>query len=168
MPGRVITRQGTWKLCCAALWQPARQSTASSRCSSPSRLRSGSKTCIRCKAAYSDSSILRSAAPACRTKALSSFGRDLFWETLVKHAVIIGTVARLILLKIAITRDFTARTYTDTALTPVSDDGDMTLDLLTNTTGAQAAVAHLKKVAELTRTAALLHSPDCNRIIQTA
>ena len=81
------------------------------------------------------------------------FWPRLFWETLAKHAVIIGTVARLILLKIAITRDPTARTYTDTALTPVSDDGDMTLDLLTNTTGAQAAVAHLKKVAELTRTA---------------
>jgi hypothetical protein len=81
------------------------------------------------------------------------FWPRLLWETLAKHAVIIGTIARLILLKLAITRDPAARTYTDTALTPVSDDGDMTLDLLTNTTGAQAAVAHLKKVAELTRTA---------------
>jgi hypothetical protein len=54
---------------------------------------------------------------------------------------------------IAVTRDPTAPTNTDTALTPVSDDGDMTLDLLTNATDAQAAVAHLKKVAELTRAA---------------
>jgi len=80
------------------------------------------------------------------------FWPRLLWETLAKHAVIIGTIARLLLLKLAITRDPAARTYTDTALTPVSD-GDMTLDLLTNTTGAQAAVAHLKKIAESTRTA---------------
>jgi hypothetical protein len=38
----------------------------------------------------------------------------------------------------------------DQALTPVSDDGDETLDLLTKTTGARAAVAHVKKIAELT------------------
>ena len=41
----------------------------------------------------------------------------------------------------------------DVALAPVSGDEDMTLDLLTNTTGARAAVAHLKKVAGLTGTA---------------
>jgi hypothetical protein len=46
-----------------------------------------------------------------------------------------------------------ARTYTDIALTPVGDDEDMTLDLLNNTTGANAAVAHLRKVAALTGTA---------------
>ena len=72
------------------------------------------------------------------------------WETLSKHAVITGTIARLLVLKIAITRDPAARTYTDIALTQVSDDEDMTLDLLTKTTGAHAAVVHLKKVAELT------------------
>ena len=33
---------------------------------------------------------------------------------------------------------------------PVADDEEITLDLLTKTTGASAAVAHLKKVAELT------------------
>ena len=39
----------------------------------------------------------------------------------------------------------------DLALSPVGDDDDEgTLDLLTKTTGAQAAVAHVKKVAELT------------------
>ena len=31
-----------------------------------------------------------------------------------------------------------------------SDDGDEALDLLTKTTGARAAVAHIKKIAELT------------------
>jgi Radical SAM superfamily len=71
------------------------------------------------------------------------------WETLSKHAVIIGTIARLLLLKFVITRDADARTYKDTALT-VSDDEETTLDLLTNTTGAHSAVTHLKKIARLT------------------
>jgi hypothetical protein len=38
----------------------------------------------------------------------------------------------------------------DQALTPVHDDEDVTLDLLTKTTGAHPAVAHVKKVAKLT------------------
>jgi hypothetical protein len=36
------------------------------------------------------------------------------------------------------------------ALTPVVDEDDATLDLLTKTTGAKAAIDHLKKVAALT------------------
>jgi hypothetical protein len=51
-----------------------------------------------------------------------------------------------------ITRDPAARTYTDIALTPVNDD-DVTLNLLTSTTGAHAAIAHFKKVAALTHSA---------------
>jgi hypothetical protein len=47
-------------------------------------------------------------------------------------------------------RDPAARTYKDTALTPVGDDEEMTLNLLTDTTGAPAAVMHLKKIARLT------------------
>jgi hypothetical protein len=35
-------------------------------------------------------------------------------------------------------------------LTPVHDDDDETLDLMTKTTGARAAVAHIKRVDELT------------------
>ena len=38
----------------------------------------------------------------------------------------------------------------DQALTPVTDDGDDTLDLLTKTTGGSTAVAHFKKIAGLT------------------
>ena len=72
------------------------------------------------------------------------------WETLSKHSIIIATIAHLYVLKFVITRDPAARTYKDTALTPVSDDEEMTLDLLTNTTGAHAAVTHLKKIARLT------------------
>ena len=33
---------------------------------------------------------------------------------------------------------------------PVADDEEITLDLLTKTTGASVAVAHIKKIAELT------------------
>ena len=58
-------------------------------------------------------------------------------------------VMRLLLWKRAITRDPDARTYTDLALTPVRDDDDVTLDLLTKTTGARAAIAHIHKVNEL-------------------
>ena len=74
------------------------------------------------------------------------------WQTLSKHVVIVGMIARLFLLKLVITRDPAARTYTDIALTPVNDD-DVTLNLLTSTTGAHAAIAHLKKVAALTHSA---------------
>jgi radical SAM superfamily enzyme YgiQ (UPF0313 family) len=81
------------------------------------------------------------------------FWPRLVWETLSKHVVIIGMIARLLFLKFILTGDHAARTYTDIALTPVSDAEDMTLDLLTNTTGANAAVVHLRKVAALTGTA---------------
>jgi len=74
------------------------------------------------------------------------------WESLRKNRILIGTIVRLLLLKMAITRDPNAQTYTDQALTPVRDDDDETLDLLTKTTGARAAIAHVKKVAELTGT----------------
>ena len=74
------------------------------------------------------------------------------WESLRKHWILIGTIGRLVLLKIAITRDPNAKAYTDRALTPIRDDDDETFDLLTKTTGARAAIAHVKKVAELTGT----------------
>jgi hypothetical protein len=72
------------------------------------------------------------------------------WEALYKHAILAGTIGRLLLLRMNIARDPDARTYMDQALTPVGDDDDVTLDLLTKTTGARAAVAHIKRVAELT------------------
>jgi hypothetical protein len=42
----------------------------------------------------------------------------------------------------------------DQALTPVREDDEETLDLLTKTDGAKAAIAHQKRVEELTRTSA--------------
>jgi hypothetical protein len=72
------------------------------------------------------------------------------WQTLGKHAVIVATIARLLVIKFVITRDPAARTFKDTALTAVADDEDVTLNLLTNTTGGRSAAAHLKKIARLT------------------
>jgi radical SAM superfamily enzyme YgiQ (UPF0313 family) len=72
------------------------------------------------------------------------------WDTLRKHAILAGTIGRLLVWATAIARDPEARAYMDQALTPVGDDEDATLDLLTKTTGGRAAVAHGKKVAELT------------------
>jgi hypothetical protein len=72
------------------------------------------------------------------------------WETLYKHAILAGTIGWLLVWKTIIARNPDARAYMDQALTPVRDDEDKTLDLLTKTAGAYAAVAHVKKVAELT------------------
>ena len=72
------------------------------------------------------------------------------WETFVKHVILAGAIGRLLIWQTVITYGPGARSYMDPALTPVSDDGDDTLDLLTKTTGARAAVAHIKKIAGLT------------------
>lgn len=71
------------------------------------------------------------------------------WETLSKHVVLATMIVRLVLVKMAIARDPAALSYLDEALSPVRDDEDVTLDLLTKTTGARAAVAHVKKIAAL-------------------
>jgi hypothetical protein len=72
------------------------------------------------------------------------------WDTLRKHLILASTMGRLLLLKTAISHNPRAKAYSDQSLTPVADDEEITLDLLTKTTGASAAVAHIKKVAELT------------------
>jgi hypothetical protein len=73
------------------------------------------------------------------------------WETLYKHVILAGMIAQLVFWKTSIARDPHARAYMDLALTPVGDDDDATLDLLTKTAGASAAIAHGRKVAELTK-----------------
>jgi Radical SAM superfamily len=78
------------------------------------------------------------------------FWPRLLWETLSKHTILAATIGRLLLMKIVIERDPDALAYRDQALEPVRDDDDASLDLLTRTTGALAAVAHEKKIAELT------------------
>jgi radical SAM superfamily enzyme YgiQ (UPF0313 family) len=64
------------------------------------------------------------------------------WETLKKHAVLACTIGKLLVWKITIERHSEARSYTDQALTPVRDDDDVRLDLLTKTRRAEAAIYH--------------------------
>ena len=71
------------------------------------------------------------------------------WDILSKHVIMAGVIGRLVVTKLAIDRDPHARSYMDEALTPVDEEEDASLDLLTKTTGAAAAVAHIKKVAKL-------------------
>lgn len=99
--------------------------------------------------------ILRLKHPSERRPGLSRENPWFFWprfgwETFVKHLILTGAIVRLLIWQTAIMYSPGARNYMDQALTPVSDDEDETLDLLTKTTGALAAVAHIKKIAELT------------------
>ena len=106
------------------------------------------------------SGLLRLKHPSERRPGLPRESAWIFWprflfETVRKHTIFAGMIVRLVILKMSITRDPRARAYMDPALTPVGDDNDVTLDLLTKTTGAGAAIAHIKKVAELTGAAAV-------------
>src|SRR5712692_4376278 len=47
------------------------------------------------------------------------FWSGFLWETLYKHAVLVVTIGRLLLMKAAVARDPDARTYMDQALSPV-------------------------------------------------
>jgi hypothetical protein len=78
------------------------------------------------------------------------FWTGFVWQTLNKHAILAATIGRLLLMKVAIGCDPKARAYLDAALEPVGEDDDQALDLLTQTTGALGAIAHVKKIAELT------------------
>jgi len=99
--------------------------------------------------------ILRLKHPSERRPGLSRENPWFFWprfgwETFVKHVILTGAIGRLLIWQTVIAYGPGAHTYMDQALTPVGDDGDETLDLLTKTTGAGAAVAHIKKIAGLT------------------
>jgi len=79
-----------------------------------------------------------------------AFWLRLGWETVKVHASLARLIVRLVLDMRAIARDPLAHAYMDQALAPVSDDDDDSLDLMTQTTGARAAVAHVRRIAELT------------------
>ena len=72
------------------------------------------------------------------------------WETVAKQAILASTIVRLLSWALAIKLDAKARSYSDLALTHVSDDDEDVLDLVTKTTGGRSAVAHIKKIAALT------------------
>jgi Radical SAM superfamily len=78
------------------------------------------------------------------------FWPRFLWDTIKKQAILAHTIARLLVWVLAIKRDPNARSYKDLALTPVGDDDDEMLDLMTKTTGGRTAVAHIKKIAALT------------------
>ena len=102
------------------------------------------------------SGVLRLKSPSERRPGLPRervwvFWPRFVWETLYKHVILAGVIARLLVLKISLACNPHARAYTDRALTPIDDDNDSKLDLLTKTAGASSAIAHIRKVAELTR-----------------
>jgi radical SAM superfamily enzyme YgiQ (UPF0313 family) len=99
--------------------------------------------------------LLRLKHPSERRPGLSRERTWRFWlrfvcNALYKHAVIAGLIGRLTMMATAIACDPNARSYQDQALAPVGDDEDVTLDLLTKTTGARAAVAQIRRIARLT------------------
>ena len=101
--------------------------------------------------------LLRMRHPSERRPGLPREGM-MFWprlvlETLRKHRTIAGLALRLVAFNLAIGRGPNARAYTDLALRPAEDELDAPLDLLSKTTGATAAGAHLRRVAEITAAA---------------
>jgi len=106
------------------------------------------------------SGILRLKHPSERRSGLPRESAWLFysrylWQTLVKTVKIASTILWVLSVKRRILRDPNYRNYTDRALTPVQDDDELKLDLLTKTTGAKAAIDHQNKVKALTRSAAV-------------
>lgn len=102
--------------------------------------------------------LLRLRHPSERRPGLPGENPWIFWlrlvsQTISKHAILAATIGRLLVMKIVIERDPNAQAYRDQALQPVGEDDDnAAFDLLTQTTGAVAAVAHAKKIAQLTGT----------------
>ena len=78
------------------------------------------------------------------------FWPRFLWQTLRKNGLIAGKIAHLALVAHRLSRADGAKQYMDQALTPVTEDDDQSLDLMTKTTGGTSAVAHLKNVARLT------------------
>jgi radical SAM superfamily enzyme YgiQ (UPF0313 family) len=81
-----------------------------------------------------------------------AFWPHFVWNTLRKQMVLLGTIIRVSSWALRFKRDPNMRHYMDQALTPVRDDDEQTLELLTKTSGAKAAMDHLKKVHDLTHT----------------
>jgi hypothetical protein len=73
------------------------------------------------------SGVLRLKHPSERRPGLTGESPWLFWprfawETFAKHAILLGTIVRLVRLKRAVSRDPSAMAYVDRALAPISDD----------------------------------------------
>ncbi|NRP69759.1 hypothetical protein ILFOPFJJ_00632 [Ensifer psoraleae] len=79
------------------------------------------------------------------------FWPQFIWETARKHVALAGAIVRLAATVYRISRDPASKVYLDQALMPVGADDEETLDLFIKTAGGTAAVAHVKRVAALTR-----------------
>jgi radical SAM superfamily enzyme YgiQ (UPF0313 family) len=88
-----------------------------------------------------------------------AFWSRLVWRTLKVHMQLARLIVSLTLQARAIRNGAGAADYMDQALMPVGIDNDETLDLMTETTGARAAVAHTKKIAGLTRSHGFASAP---------
>jgi hypothetical protein len=105
-----------------------------------------------------ETGMLRLRHPSERRPGLPRENSWLFWprfvaESITKTAMLLRVIGGLLWRWWRISRDPNALAYTDMALMPVTGDDDDTLDLLTKTTGIQAALSHQKKVAALTHAA---------------
>ncbi len=101
------------------------------------------------------SGVLRLQHPSERRPGLPSefawiFWPRFAWSTLRKTVTILVALAELTAEAVKAARDPNRQSYMDQALMPVNDDDEATLDLMTKTGGALAAVAHIKRVDELT------------------
>ncbi len=88
-----------------------------------------------------------------------AFWTEYIWQSIVIHARLIGAIVSMTATAIAIAKNPVSKSYMDAALTPVADDDDEKLDLLTKTAGAAAAVHHIRHVAEVVHAAGHAHAP---------
>jgi radical SAM superfamily enzyme len=91
--------------------------------------------------------------PGLPRESLLLFYPRYIWETIAKQFKLASTFWWVHRVRRRIERDPNRHAYMDRALTPVRNDDEATLDLLTKTTGVREALDHQKKVAELTRSA---------------
>lgn len=104
------------------------------------------------------SGILRLKHPEERRPGLARQSAATFWlrylaDTTYKFGVYAKTIIGLVWLARSVVKSSDAKAYSDKALTPVDDVEEEAFDLVTKTTGGQAAVAHSKKVAKITSAA---------------
>src|SRR6201996_1800488 len=78
------------------------------------------------------------------------FWPRLAWDTVRKTFITLSRLSELSVVAIRAVRNPERHGYMDQALTPVDDDDDQALDLMTKTGGARAAIAHIQRVDRLT------------------
>lgn len=99
--------------------------------------------------------LFRQRHPSERRPGLAAPSTLLFWprfalDSVRKTGAILAAFAKVAAIGIRVARDPQRLAYTDQALTPVSDDDADSLDLFTQSASAKQAVAHQKKVFDLT------------------